>query len=73
MARTHYPLARYRTVSSIVIFLLLAAFVPLLLVAISLPILKPIYILALQTTAQVQTTTVATELRFGVWGVCAAK
>ncbi|KAF8627663.1 hypothetical protein AX15_004354 [Amanita polypyramis BW_CC] len=72
MAKTHYPLARYRVVSSAAVFLLLAAFVPLLLVAISLPIVKFIYILALQTTTQVQTTTVATELRLGVWGICAA-
>ncbi|PFH52172.1 hypothetical protein AMATHDRAFT_74453 [Amanita thiersii Skay4041] len=66
------PLGRHRAIASISVSLLLAAFVLLLLVAISLPIIKPIYILALQSTIQVQHTTVATELRFGVWGVCAA-
>jgi hypothetical protein len=63
----------YRAISSVAVFFLLAAFILLLLVAISLPIIKPIYILALQTTVQVQATTVTTQLRFGVWGVCAAK
>lgn len=66
-------MARYRAISSVAVFFLLAAFILLLLVAISLPIIKPIYILALQTTVQVQATTVTTQLRFGVWGVCAAK
>jgi len=65
-------MARYRAISSVAVFFLLAAFILLLLVAISLPIIKPIYILALQTTVQVQATTVTTQLRFGVWGVCAA-
>ncbi|KAK2463094.1 hypothetical protein APHAL10511_004749 [Amanita phalloides] len=65
-------MASYRAASSIAVFLLLAAFVLLLLVGISLPIVKSIYILALQTTVQVQAATVKTELRFGVWGICAA-
>lgn len=63
----------YRSLSVVAVLLLLAAFVLLLLVAISLPIIKPIYILALQTATQVQGTTVTTQLRFGVWGVCGAK
>jgi len=65
-------MARYRPLSVVAVLLLLAAFVLLLLVAISLPIIKPIYILALQTATQVQGTTVTTQLRFGVWGVCGA-
>ncbi|KAF8633405.1 hypothetical protein AX17_004576 [Amanita inopinata Kibby_2008] len=72
MAHKFRPLARHRALASFAIFLLLAAFVLLLLVAISLPIIKPIYILALQATTHVQGTVVATQLRFGVWGVCAA-
>jgi len=63
---------RYRAISFVAVFFLFAAFLLLLLVAISLPIIKPIYILALQTTVQVQATTVTTQLRFGVWGVCGA-
>ncbi|KAH7329828.1 SUR7/PalI family-domain-containing protein [Rhizoctonia solani] len=47
------------------------AWVLLLLVSISLPIIKPIYILEVDavTTPSVQTS-IATSIRFGVWGMC---
>lgn len=52
-------------------FLLFSAWVLLLLVSISLPIIKPIYILEVDavTTPSVQTS-IATSIRFGVWGMC---
>ncbi|KAF8891853.1 hypothetical protein BD779DRAFT_1670797 [Infundibulicybe gibba] len=69
----HHPLAGHRVVSGISFVLLLTAFILLLLVSISLPILKPVYILAFKSTATGQpATSIATELRFGVWGVCAS-
>jgi hypothetical protein len=51
------------------------AFILLLLVGISLPIVKAVYLLSLQANVSEDTiaTDVATELRFGVWGVCATR
>jgi len=53
--------------------LLLVAFILLLLVAISLPIVKPVFLLSLNaaTTEGLIPTEIATEVRFGVWGYCA--
>ncbi|KAK7048317.1 hypothetical protein R3P38DRAFT_2868634 [Favolaschia claudopus] len=68
----HKPLAAYRVLSYICIGLLFTAFLLSLLVGISLPIIKPIWLLKLQSIRPGQpATTVATELRFGVWGACA--
>jgi len=68
----HFPFAHYRIVSSIAFILLFIAFILLLLVGISLPIIKPVYLLSLQALVVNQpVTSIATELRFGVWGVCA--
>ncbi|KAF9460737.1 actin cortical patch SUR7/pH-response regulator pali [Collybia nuda] len=73
MKSKHRPLARHRVVSGISFILLVAAFVLLLLVAVSLPILKPVYLLSVKSTSTGQpVTSIATELRFGVWGVCAS-
>lgn len=49
------------------------AFVIMLFVSLSLPIIKDIYILDLQATPfqGLPATNTATRLRFGVWGVCA--
>ena len=54
--------------------ILLAAFVLYLLPALSLPIIKPVYLLQINfnTAADQPTTSVATNLRFGVWGFCAS-
>ncbi|KAF8663646.1 hypothetical protein AX16_000888 [Volvariella volvacea WC 439] len=69
----HRPLARHRVVSVLAFLLLLFAFILLLLVAVSLPLVKPVYLLSLESTATGQPlTSIATELRFGVWGVCAS-
>ncbi|KAJ7212153.1 actin cortical patch SUR7/pH-response regulator pali [Mycena pura] len=70
----HRPLAAYRILSYICIGLLSLAFLFSLLVGLSLPIIKSIYLLKVQSTrANQPTTSIATELRFGVWGVCAAR
>jgi len=66
------PLARYPVVAFVSCAFLFAAFLLLLLVALSLPILKTIYLVQLTSGAtEASPLSVATELRFGVWGVCA--
>lgn len=66
------PLQGYRIISVVACLLLLASFILLLLVGLSLPIIKPIYLVVLQSAANAgPATRVATQLRFGVWGVCA--
>jgi len=68
----HRPLAAYHILSYICIGLLSVAFLFSLLVGLSLPIIKSIYLLKVQSTrADQPTTSIATELKFGVWGVCA--
>ncbi|KAI0261267.1 SUR7/PalI family-domain-containing protein [Gloeopeniophorella convolvens] len=54
-------------------FCLFAAFVLFLLVGLSLPIIKPIYLLQVdaRTSSLQPETSIGTELRFGVWGFCA--
>ncbi|KAJ7459817.1 hypothetical protein FB451DRAFT_1563524 [Mycena latifolia] len=69
----HRPLAAYHVLSWICIGLLFTAFLLSLLVGLSLPIIKPIYLLKFYSTRTGQPdTSIATELRFGVWGVCAS-
>ncbi|KAG6857741.1 hypothetical protein H0H87_004157 [Tephrocybe sp. NHM501043] len=73
MKDKHRPLKHHRFVSAAAFVLLVAAFVLLLFVALSLPIIKPVYLLAVRSTLTGQVpTNIATELRFGVWGVCAS-
>ncbi|KAF7346261.1 hypothetical protein MSAN_01853300 [Mycena sanguinolenta] len=68
----HKPLAAYQLLSYICIGLLTTACLFSLLIGLSLPIIKQIYLLKVSSTSQGQpATSVATELRFGVWGVCA--
>jgi len=70
----HKPLLRYRIISILTCILLIVAFLLLLLVGISLPIVKPIYLLVLRaTTPQIIRTSIATDLKFGVWGMCASR
>ncbi|KAH9177549.1 hypothetical protein EDB89DRAFT_2112071 [Lactarius sanguifluus] len=56
-------------------FFLFAAFLLFLFVALSLPIIKSIYLLQLNgiTPSTEPKTSVATRLRFGVWGFCATR
>ncbi|KIM40351.1 hypothetical protein M413DRAFT_177783 [Hebeloma cylindrosporum] len=73
MKEYHKPLARHRFVSFLTCAFLAIAFLLFLLVSISLTIIKPIYLLAFRSTAPVnQPLSIATELRFGIWGVCAS-
>jgi hypothetical protein len=70
----HKPLVRYRVISLLACALLAIAFLLFFLVSISLTIIKPIYLLSFKSTAPVkQALSTATELRFGVWGVCASR
>lgn len=64
---------RHSAVALAATVILVVAFVLLLLVALSLPLIKAVYILQVNATpVQKQPpTSIATELRFGVWGFCA--
>jgi len=66
------PLRHHRIISTCSFLLLFASFLLFLLVALSLPIIKGVYLLTLQATINPDqpTTSIGTELRFGVWGVC---
>ncbi|KAH9942208.1 uncharacterized protein BXZ73DRAFT_97628 [Epithele typhae] len=67
------PLARHLVISLTTSVVLLAAFILFLLVGLSLPIIKTIWIFHIKfiTDPNDPVTSVATELRFGVWGICA--
>ncbi|KIY69506.1 hypothetical protein CYLTODRAFT_227288 [Cylindrobasidium torrendii FP15055 ss-10] len=69
----HLPFYAHRITSLLALTFLLAAFILLLLVGLSLPITKAVYIIRVYSTANngQPDTSVATELRFGVWGLCA--
>ncbi|KIK61270.1 hypothetical protein GYMLUDRAFT_59180 [Collybiopsis luxurians FD-317 M1] len=67
----HKPLKAYRKLSILCVFLLFAAFILLLLVGLSLPIVHPVYVLRVFATDAQDGSSLSTELRFGVWGVCA--
>ena len=65
-------LHRHRILSIVTSSLLLTEFLFFLLVALSVPIIKSIYILGLNAHVQPgqPATSVASKLRFGVWGLC---
>jgi len=66
------PHPGYRIITSIACAVLFAAFVLFLLVSLSLTIIRPIYLLTFRNANTPGTPlTIATQLRFGVWGVCA--
>ncbi|TFK88447.1 hypothetical protein K466DRAFT_645444 [Polyporus arcularius HHB13444] len=67
------PLARHLKTSLTTSAFLFASFVLFLLVGLSLPLIKGIYLFELEfaTNADQPVTSIATNLRFGVWGVCA--
>jgi hypothetical protein len=68
------PLQRHRALSIATAITHLIAFILLLLVGLSLPIIKPVYLVSLNAnTRSLIPTDIATELRFGVWGVCATR
>jgi hypothetical protein len=69
----HHHHRRNKRHATVTGFLLFGAFLHFLFVALSLPIIKSIYLLEISSqTSQIQTT-VATRLRFGVWGFCASR
>lgn len=64
---------RYRCASVTAFIVLLVAFILYLLAALSLPIIKAIYLFQLNFTTENQpATSIATNFRFGVWGFCAS-
>jgi len=67
------PLHRHTALSIATASLLSTEFLLFLLVALSLPVIKPIYLLAVNAHVQPgqPVTSVAVKLRFGVWGLCA--
>ncbi|KIJ31283.1 hypothetical protein M422DRAFT_234667 [Sphaerobolus stellatus SS14] len=62
-----------RPVFWLIPFCLFVSFLLLLLVSLSLPVIKTLYILQVQSApvSKLQIANVAADLRFGVWGVCA--
>jgi len=73
LAGYHKPLFHYRYISLAAFLLLLVAFIIFLLVALSLPIIKTVYLLKVSALVNPNqpVTSIATVLKFGVWGVCA--
>jgi hypothetical protein len=71
MKASYKPLSAYRIVSLTSCILHFVAFLLFLLVALSLTIIKPIFLFSIRFTliAQ-QLSSIATKLRFGVWGFC---
>ncbi|KAI0629025.1 hypothetical protein C8Q77DRAFT_331203 [Trametes polyzona] len=67
------PLARHLGISLATCAVLLTAFILFLLVGLSLPIIKSIYLFTITfaTNPDQPPTSVATQLRLGVWGLCA--
>lgn len=67
------PLQKHKILSIATSCILLTEFLFFLLVALSVPIIKTIYLLGLNSITQPgqPVTSVATKLRFGVWGLCA--
>ncbi|KAL0072563.1 hypothetical protein AAF712_000326 [Marasmius tenuissimus] len=67
------PLTAHKITSLFCVLFLTSTFVLLLLVGLSLTIIKPIYLVRVYSVRTGQpATSIATELRFGVWGVCAS-
>jgi len=64
---------RHLTLVGVAGLLLLVSFILLLLVAISLPIVKSVFLLSVsaKSVSHLIPTNIATQLRFGVWGYCA--
>jgi hypothetical protein len=73
MKASYRPLSAYRIISLTSCGVHFVAFLLFLLVGLSLTIIKPIFLLSIRSTAiEQQLTSIATELKFGVWGVCAS-
>jgi len=71
-ASVYKPLSAYRIISLTSCAVLFVAFLLFLLVGLSLTIIKPIFLLAIRSTKiENPPLSIATDLKFGVWGVCA--
>ena len=70
----HRPLGEYKWISLAACISLFIAFVLFLLIALSLPLIKTIYLFEINFKSQANQppTSIATNLRFGVWGFCAS-
>ena len=68
------PLSQYRYISATACISLLLAFALYLVVALSIPIIKPVYLFIIDFNTQPDQppTSIATDVRFGVWGFCAS-
>lgn len=64
-------LAKHFEISIAACVILFISFLLFLLVALSVPIIKSIYILSIDFTTDQSPSPTATHLQFGVWGVCA--
>jgi hypothetical protein len=73
MKAAYKPLSAYRIISLTSCLVLFVAFLLFLLVGLSIPIIKSIFLLDIRSTAiEKQPLSIATDLKFGVWGVCAS-
>jgi len=73
MKASYKPLSAYRIISLTSCSLHFVAFLLFLFVGLSLTIIKPIFLFSIRSTAIEQhPSSIATELRFGVWGFCAS-
>lgn len=70
----HRPLGEYKWISLSASISLFIAFLLFLLVAVSLPLIDSIYLFIIDFKPQANQppTSIATDLRFGVWGFCAS-
>jgi len=69
----HKPLVHYRAISLAAFILLSIAFILFLLVAISIPLIKTIYLLKINAAQNPNqpATGIASTIKLGVWGFCA--
>jgi len=73
LQQIHKPLVHYRKISLAAFILLAIAFLLFLLVAISIPLVKTIYLLKINAAQNPNqpATGVASTIKLGVWGFCA--
>lgn len=69
----HHHRGRRGFIAVLTALFTLATFVIFLLVALSIPIIKSIWLFTIQAAVNpdAPTTSIATQLRFGIWGICA--
>jgi predicted cation transporter len=71
MKASYKPLSAFRITSLTISGVYFIAFLLFLLVGLSSTIIKSIFLFSIHSTAiEQQPSSIATQLRFGVWGVC---